>query len=93
MNKHVGSYPPVRVRGDGGTVVSQAGGVLLAETGDRGRGGDRGGADNPDQGDGFERGAGSVRRRRSAVGIDPVRGFYGFVGAPARTSTLPVSSE
>ncbi|WP_326763658.1 IS1380 family transposase (plasmid) [Streptomyces sp. NBC_01591] len=32
MNKRIGSYPPVRVQGDGGAVVSQAGGVLLAET-------------------------------------------------------------
>jgi hypothetical protein len=32
VNKRIGSYPPVRVQGDGGTVVSQAGGVLLTET-------------------------------------------------------------
>ncbi|MFF7575828.1 IS1380 family transposase [Streptomyces sp. NPDC008061] len=32
MNKRIGSYPPVCVQGDGGGVVSQAGGVLLAET-------------------------------------------------------------
>jgi len=28
----MGSYPPVRVQGDGGAVVPQAGGVLLLET-------------------------------------------------------------
>src|SRR5260370_19825367 len=32
VNMRIGSYPPVRVQGDGGAVVSQAGGVLLAET-------------------------------------------------------------
>ncbi|WP_327289308.1 IS1380 family transposase [Streptomyces sp. NBC_01198] len=32
MKKSIGSYPPVRVQGDGGGVVSQAGGVLLVET-------------------------------------------------------------
>jgi hypothetical protein len=32
VNKRIGSYPPVRVQGDGGGVVSQAGGVLLVET-------------------------------------------------------------
>ena len=32
MNKGIGSYPRVRVQGDGGAVVSQAGGVLLVET-------------------------------------------------------------
>jgi hypothetical protein len=32
VNKRIGSYPPVRVQGDGGAVVSQAGGVLLVET-------------------------------------------------------------
>ncbi|MGW7410259.1 IS1380 family transposase [Streptomyces sp. NPDC054833] len=32
MNKGIGSYPPVRVQGSGGMVVSQAGGVLLVET-------------------------------------------------------------
>ncbi|MDH6123066.1 hypothetical protein ABH930_007441 [Kitasatospora sp. GAS204A] len=32
MNKRIGSYPPVRVQGDGGAVVSRAGGVLLLET-------------------------------------------------------------
>ncbi len=32
MNKRIGSYPHVRVQGDGGAVVSQAGGVLLVET-------------------------------------------------------------
>lgn len=32
MKKSIGSYPGVRVRGDGGGVVSQAGGVLLIET-------------------------------------------------------------
>lgn len=32
MNKRIGSYRPVRVQGDGGAVVSQAGGVLLVET-------------------------------------------------------------
>ncbi|MFC9614440.1 IS1380 family transposase [Streptomyces sp. NPDC056938] len=30
--KTIGVYPPVRVQGDGGGVVSQAGGVLLVET-------------------------------------------------------------
>ncbi|MFC8230706.1 IS1380 family transposase [Streptomyces sp. NPDC057287] len=30
--KTIGFYPPVRVQGDGGGVVSQAGGVLLVET-------------------------------------------------------------
>jgi hypothetical protein len=32
VNKGIGSYPPVRVQGSGGMVVSQAGGVLLVET-------------------------------------------------------------
>ncbi|GAA2137393.1 IS1380 family transposase [Kitasatospora kazusensis] len=32
MNKRIGSYPPVRVQGDGDGLVSQAGGVLLVET-------------------------------------------------------------
>ncbi|MFH9351982.1 IS1380 family transposase [Kitasatospora sp. NPDC017646] len=32
MNKGIGSYPRVRVRDDGGGVISQAGGVLLVET-------------------------------------------------------------
>jgi hypothetical protein len=32
VNKGIGSYPRVRVQGDGGAVVSQAGGVLLVET-------------------------------------------------------------
>ena len=32
VNKRIGSYPPVRVQGDGDAVVSQAGGVLLLET-------------------------------------------------------------
>ena len=32
MNKRIGSYPRVRVQGEGGAVVSQAGGVLLVET-------------------------------------------------------------
>jgi hypothetical protein len=32
VKKRIGSYPPVRVQGDGGAVVSQAGGVLLVET-------------------------------------------------------------
>jgi hypothetical protein len=32
VNKRIGSYPRVRVRDDGGGVVSQAGGVLLVET-------------------------------------------------------------
>jgi hypothetical protein len=32
VSKRIGSYPRVRVRDDGGGVVSQAGGVLLAET-------------------------------------------------------------
>ncbi|QMU73065.1 IS1380 family transposase [Streptacidiphilus sp. P02-A3a] len=32
MKKLIGSYPCVRVQGDGGAVVSQAGGVLLVET-------------------------------------------------------------
>lgn len=32
MNKGIGSYPRGRVQGDGGAVVSQAGGVLLVET-------------------------------------------------------------
>jgi hypothetical protein len=32
MSKRIGSYPPVRVQGDGGAVISQAGGVLLVET-------------------------------------------------------------
>ncbi|MFC4612875.1 transposase, partial [Streptomyces maoxianensis] len=32
MKKRIGSYPRVRVEGSGGTVVSQAGGVLLVET-------------------------------------------------------------
>ncbi|WP_124720520.1 transposase [Streptomyces sp. NBC_00053] len=76
MNKHVGSYPPVRLQGDGGTVVSQADGVLLSETGDRGRGGDRGGADNPDHGDGFE----SVQRQSPWQRVLPVgRGDAGRV--------------
>ncbi|WP_329193635.1 IS1380 family transposase [Streptomyces sp. NBC_01435] len=32
MNKRIGLYPPIRVQGGGGAVVSQAGGVLLVET-------------------------------------------------------------
>ncbi|MET9507821.1 transposase [Streptomyces flavidovirens] len=32
MKKPTGSYPHVRVQGDGRTVVSQAGSVLLVET-------------------------------------------------------------
>lgn len=32
MKKLIGSYPRVRVQGDSGAVVSQAGGVLLVET-------------------------------------------------------------
>ncbi|MFD9393006.1 transposase [Streptomyces sp. NPDC060000] len=32
MKKRIGSYPRVRIEGDGRTVVSQAGGVLLVET-------------------------------------------------------------
>lgn len=32
MNKRIGSYPHVRVQGGGGSVVSQAGGVLQVET-------------------------------------------------------------
>ena len=32
MNKRIGWYPRVRVQGDGGGVISQAGGVLLVET-------------------------------------------------------------
>ncbi|WP_089106422.1 IS1380 family transposase [Streptomyces hyaluromycini] len=32
MEKRIGSYPPVRVQGNGGAVVTQAGGVLLLET-------------------------------------------------------------
>jgi hypothetical protein len=32
VKKSIGSYPPVRVRGDGGGVVSHTGGVLLVET-------------------------------------------------------------
>jgi hypothetical protein len=32
VKKLIGSYPRVRVQGDGGAVVSQAGGVLLVET-------------------------------------------------------------
>ncbi|MFJ9033125.1 hypothetical protein ACIRQP_32325 [Streptomyces sp. NPDC102274] len=33
MKKPTGSYPHVRVQGDGRAVVSQAGSVLLVETG------------------------------------------------------------
>ncbi len=32
VNKRIGSYPRVRVQGDGDGVISQAGGVLLVET-------------------------------------------------------------
>ena len=32
MNKRIGSYPPVRVQGDGAGAISQAGAVLLVET-------------------------------------------------------------
>jgi hypothetical protein len=32
VEKRIGSYPRVRVQGDGGAVVSQASGVLLVET-------------------------------------------------------------
>lgn len=32
VNKRIGSYPHVRVQGDGAGVLSQAGGVLLVET-------------------------------------------------------------
>jgi hypothetical protein len=32
VSKRIGSYPRVRVSGDGGRVISQAGGVLLVET-------------------------------------------------------------
>ena len=32
MKKRIGSYPRVRIEGDGRAVVSQAGGVLLVET-------------------------------------------------------------
>ncbi|MFE3238569.1 transposase, partial [Kitasatospora indigofera] len=32
MNKRIGSYPRVRIQGDGDGVISQAGGVLLVET-------------------------------------------------------------
>jgi hypothetical protein len=32
VSKHIGSYPRVRIEGDGRAVVSQAGGVLLVET-------------------------------------------------------------
>lgn len=32
VNTRIGSYPSVRVQGDGGAVFSQAGGVLLVET-------------------------------------------------------------
>jgi hypothetical protein len=32
VKKRIGAYPPVRVQSDGGTVVSQAGAVLLVES-------------------------------------------------------------